>query len=92
MAQECEISLNVASENYNRELKEIFGNREEPFDTEEMFHVLKETRDHAIDEFVVSGDVRNKFAEYEDYLRRLQDHMSEREEKIIAINDNLSVE
>lgn len=92
LEQECEITLNNAMENYNKELKSYFGNRDEPFDTEELFVVLKDTRDHAIDDFVVSTDVRNKFPNYEDFLKRLQDFMNTREDKIIEINETLAEE
>jgi len=92
LEQECEITLNFATENYNKELKGYFGNRSEPFETEELFLILKETRDRAIDEFIIAGDVRDKFANYEEYLRRLQEFMNLREEKIIEINENLAEE
>ena len=86
------ITLNFATENYNKELKGYFGNRSEPFDMEELFQILKETRDRAIDEFIIAGDVRDKFANYEEYLRRLQEFMNLREEKILEINENLAEE
>lgn len=54
--------------------------------------ILKDTRDHAIDDFVVSGDVRDKYDQYEEYLKKLQDFMNMREEKIIEINENLAEE
>ena len=92
MEQECEITLNTATNDYNTELKGYFGNRSEPFETEELFLILKETRDRAIDAFIIAGDVRDKFANYEEYLRRLQEFMNLREEKIIEINENLAEE
>lgn len=57
-----------------------------------MFQLLKATRDNAIDDFVVSTDVRNKYANYEEYLKKLQDFMNMREEKIIEINETLAEE
>lgn len=92
MEQECEITLNFATENYNKQLKSFFGNRTDPFDTEELFKVLKNTRDKAIDEFVIAGDIRDKYSNYEEFLRRLQEFMNLREEKIIEINESLADE
>ena len=54
--------------------------------------MLKDTRDHAIDDFIVSGDVRDKYEQYEEYLKKLQDFMNMREEKIIEINETLAEE
>lgn len=54
--------------------------------------VLKDTRDHAIDDFIVAGDVRDKYDQYEEYLKKLQDFMNMREEKIIEINETLAEE
>ena len=92
LEQECEITLNIATENYNNGLKHHFSNRHEPFETKELFRILKEARDQAIEEFVISGDIRDKFERYDDFLARLQDFMNAREDRIIEINDNLADE
>ena len=92
LEQECEITLNRATENYNEDLKQCFLNRTEPFSTTELFKVLKDARDAAMDDFVIAGPVREKFPNYLEYLQRLQDFMNTREEKIIEINENLADE
>ena len=92
LEQECKITLNLTTDNYNQQLKAHFCDRVEPFESIDLFRILKETRDKAIDEFIISSDVRDKFADYEEYLRKLQDFMNLREEKIIEINENLAEE
>ena len=92
LEQECQITLATTNENYNTELKKFFADRNEPFETDELFGILKAARDRAIDEFVISGEIREKYQNYYDYLQQLQDFMSLREEKIMEINDNLADE
>ena len=92
LEQECEVTMNSAIENYNNELKEYFANRTDPLDTEELFQTLRMTRDKAIDEFIVFGEIRDKSPHYFDYLYRLQEFMNSKEEKIIEINENLADE
>jgi len=90
LQQECDIAFNQSIENYNQNLRTHFQNRNEPFDTQELFLVLKEAREGAIEEFGVIGDVREKYPNYDDYLLRIQDIINKQEEMIITINENLA--
>ena len=56
----------------------------------ELFEILKEVRDNAIDEFSIVGEVREKSKDYEDYLTRMQECINMQEGKILEINENLA--
>ena len=92
LEQECEITFNIAVENYNEDLKQHFINRSEPFDVPTLFQILKNSRDVAIDDFAIVGEVREKYRNYEDFLNRLQTFINTQEAKIIDINENLADE
>jgi hypothetical protein len=88
--QECDNAFSLALENYTQNLRKYFADRNEPFEVQELFEILKEVRDNAIDEFSVSGEVREKYKDYEDYLTKMQEYISKQEEMIIQINENLA--
>jgi hypothetical protein len=90
LQQECDIAYNYAVENYTESLKKYFTNRNEPFDVKQLFDILKEIRDNAIDEFAIIGEVREKYKNYDDYLNRIQAYVNKQEETIIQINENLA--
>ncbi len=71
LEQECEISLKIASDSYKERLAEEFGNRKEPVNTKELYELFANARDIAIDEFIVNGEIRDKFPRYEEYLEKL---------------------
>ena len=88
LQQECDVAFNNSVENYTESLRKYFAQREEPFEVPQLFEILKESRDSAIDQFDVIGEVREKYANYDQYVNRVQQYINEQEGKIIAINEN----
>lgn len=90
LQQECDLAFSQAIDNYNKNLRTHFQNRNEPFDTQELFIILKDAREGAIEEFGIIGEVREKYPNYDDYLLQIQGIINKQETMIININENLA--
>jgi hypothetical protein len=92
LEQECEICLKQASDSYKEELSKYFANRKEPVEANELFKFFASARDTAINEFVVIGEIREKYEQYDDYLDKLQSYINDQEDKLTEINESLAEE
>lgn len=92
MEQECEISLKIASDKYKEELSKYFAQRKDPVEADELFKFFADSRDKAINEFTINGEIREKYQEYDDYLDKLQNYINDQEDKLTEINESLADE
>lgn len=88
--QECEITYQNAVAAYNEQLRQSFANKTEPFETQELFDLLQSARDLAVDNFAIAGEIRAKCKIYDEKVQALQAVFTDKEEKLIAINESLA--
>jgi len=84
------VAYNIAIENYNLNLRKHFQNRNEPFEVEELFAILRDVRSTAVEEFGISADVREKYTNYETFLSQMKEIIDKQELTIININEGLA--
>lgn len=84
------MAYNIAIENYNLNLRKHFQNRNEPFEVEELFAILRDVRSTAVEEFGISADVREKYTNYETFLSQMKEIIDKQELTIININEGLA--
>lgn len=81
----------LATEAYKNTIKEQFSGRDNsPVDAAELFMMFKRARDTGMQEFRVLPEVRNKYADYSNYVDRLQNYVNQQEDTLIEINENIS--
>lgn len=91
MEEECEIAYILATESYKAQIKELFLNRDNsPVESSELFSMFKRAREGSMQEFRVRSEIRDKFANYSDYLEKLQTYINNQEDTLIEINENIS--
>lgn len=91
MEEECEVAYMLATESYKMLIKEMFlGRDNSPVDSLELFVMFKQARDAAIKDFRVQPEVREKYANYSDYIDRLQNFINQQEDTLVDINENIA--
>lgn len=91
MEEECEVAYMLATESYKAMIKEMFSGRDNsPVDSLDLFAMFKRARDICVQEFKILHEVREKFANYSDYVERLQTYINQQEDILIEINENIS--
>ena len=91
MEEECEVAYMLATEAYKATIKEQFSGRDNsPVDSAELFVMFKRARDAGISEFRIQPEVRAKYADYPNFLDKLQNYINQQEDTLIEINENIS--
>jgi len=91
MEEECEVAYMLATESYKTAIKEMFSGRDNsPVESLELFGMFKQARDRSMDAFRIQPGIREKFANYTDYVDKLQNYINQQEDTLIEINENIS--
>lgn len=91
MEEECQVAYMLATEAYKRTIKDQFSGRDNsPVESAELFAMFKRARDNGVEEFKVQAEVRSKYADYSNFVDRLQNYINQQEDTLIEINENIS--